>query len=78
MVDLMIAAGAPVDRANRDGVTPPDGGGAREGQLAPVQALLAAGADPSRLDFSGRSVLGWAQQARNRAVVDALRAGGAT
>jgi ankyrin repeat protein len=45
----------------------------REGHLQIVEALVAAGADLSRTDVTGRTALAHAEAANKRQVVDFLR-----
>jgi len=59
MIELLVAAKAPVDAANRQGITPLMLA-ANADKGAAVRALLKAGADPKKQDFTGRDALGYA------------------
>lgn len=71
-----------LSRSNRVDIETPQGVtplmlAARHGQAAVAARLLKAGADPSRTDFTGRSVLDWAMEGRSNKVVSLLRQAGA-
>jgi len=59
LLRMLINAHAIVDAQNREGVTPLMAA-ADAGWPTIVRALLAAGADPSKRDFTGRDALSWA------------------
>jgi uncharacterized protein len=69
---LLLDAGAPVDADNKDGLTPLMFA-ARDGHLELVRLLLERGADAAKTDYTGRDALGWAEDGRAPAVVQALK-----
>jgi ankyrin repeat protein len=76
MVPMQLSAGVPADTRNKNGETPLFEA-VRRGEPANVQALLAAGADPSARSNAGYSVLKVALDAGDSDVVSALRQRGA-
>jgi ankyrin repeat protein len=72
IVELLLAAGATVDRRSHDGSTPLHAAAAG-GHLEVVRTLLTAGADPAALTNSGRSPWSAANHRGHRAVADTLR-----
>ncbi|AMV37820.1 ankyrin repeat domain-containing protein [Planctomyces sp. SH-PL62] len=76
IVKLLLAAGADVDHADRDGFTPTTSA-ARAGKWRVVKLLAEQGADFSILDGYGRSGLDYLQRCRgkrNRAEIEAVLA----
>ena len=73
---ILIDAGSDPNAVNRQGITPLMAA-VRSGHLPIVEILLAAGADPNANDYTGRSVLGWAEGVRVRGIRDRLVAAGA-
>jgi uncharacterized protein len=71
VMQLLLDAQAAVDPANKQGVTPLMMA-ADKGQVLAVRLLLKYGADPHKLDYTGRDALGWAEGKPN--IVQALRA----
>ena len=59
IITLLLAAKATVDAQNKQGITPLMMAAAN-GKVEAIRALLAAGADPKKQDFTGRDALGWA------------------
>lgn len=68
---LLLDVGAEVDPQNKDGLTPLMIAAGR-GNLELVRALLAKGASTAKTDYTGRDALGWAQEGRRPAVVEAI------
>lgn len=56
VIDRLVAAGAPLEHADAEGLTPL-GRAVKYGKVPAVERLLAAGARPDPLDAVGRSVL---------------------
>jgi ankyrin repeat protein len=71
ILQLLIDAKAAIDPQNRQGITPLMMA-AKAGQVQAVRLLLKDGADPRRVDFTGRDVAGWADG--KPAIVQILRA----
>jgi len=69
---LLLDAGAPIDPEDKNGMTPLMFA-ARSGRIDMVRLLLERGADPGKTDFTGRDALGWAEEGRSPAVVQALQ-----
>src|SRR5579864_9434411 len=63
MAQLLLDVGAEVDAQNKNGMTPLMIAASR-GNIIIVQAVLAKGANPRKLDFTGRDALGWAAAGR--------------
>ena len=69
---LLSAPRVQIDSANSSGVTPLMQA-ARYGQTPAVEALLNAGADRDRSDFTGRTAYDWALESRARGLADLLQ-----
>ena len=65
MISLLLGHGARLDIPNRQGLTPLMLA-AKAGRADLAEVLLEAGADPKRLDFTGRSAAEWAADGRDR------------
>jgi uncharacterized protein len=76
LLDILLAAGAPVDQAPEDGVTPLMAAAAR-GNIAHVERLLAAGAKVSAVSRNGDTPLHYAALKGEPAVLQKLLAAGA-
>ncbi len=76
LVGTLVAARAQPNRQNREGLTPLMMA-ARRDHVPVIEALIDAGADLGTLDYTGRSALGWAQEARAGAAAAWLRQAGA-
>jgi ankyrin repeat protein len=71
VIQLLLDAKATVDAANRQGVTPLMMA-ADKGQVLAVRLLLKHGADPQKLDYTGRDAAAWAEGKPN--ILQALQA----
>ena len=71
IVALLLDAKASVDAQNKQGVTPLMMA-ANRGQAVALRLLLKHGADPHKLDYTGRDAASWAEGKAN--VLQALRA----
>ena len=69
---LLSAQFVDINSANSSGVTPLMQA-ARYGQTSAVEALLTAGADRDRSDFTGRTAYDWALESRARGLADLLQ-----
>ena len=81
MIESLLAAGADVDAyAHTEDASPdqstPLAVAVREGQVAAIEALLAAGADPNAPDADGRSPLDRAAAAGHTKAAEMLRRAG--
>jgi ankyrin repeat protein len=72
-VKKLLQAGADPDRSGAN-YEPPLVVAARRGDLESLEALLAAGADKSIGDNTGRTALDWARQARRSRLITLLEA----
>ncbi len=69
---LLINAGAKLDLENKSGMTPLMIAASR-GNLELVRALIAKGASVAKTDYTGRDAIGWAEESRRPAVIQAIR-----
>ena len=75
--EALLRAGASPDLENRQGMTPLMIA-AQQGRVEVARLLIANGADLTKLDYTGRSALAWAEFNRRSAVVTLLKQAGAT
>ena len=78
ITDILIAAGADLDEKHGDDGMPALHWAARAGManLAALEAMLRAGADPNLLDDTGRTALDWAESSGQTRIATLLRAHG--
>jgi ankyrin repeat protein len=74
VVRQLVAARAVVNAENKQGATPLML--AAQSNAETVDALLAAGADPKRQDYTGRGAIDYAQAKRQSAIVEKLQKAG--
>jgi ankyrin repeat protein len=72
----LINGGASVDLENRQGMTPLMIA-AQQGRVDMTRLLIARGADLTKLDYTGRTALAWAEFNRKGAVAGVLKQAGA-
>jgi ankyrin repeat protein len=76
VVERLVKAGANVNHQNREGLTPLMFA-VRAARAPTVRSLLASRPDLTLLDYTGRSVLGWARGGRDRRIEAMLIKAGA-
>ena len=68
IAQILLDAGASPNVQNRHGMTPLMLG-SKEGRLTQVESMLQQNPDFTLRDYTGRSVLGWARQSRDKRVL---------
>jgi len=76
-VKLLLDLKANVDVENKNGMTPLMFA-AKAGDIDSVNVLLAHGANPNKVDYTGRDAAGWALESHRPLVVRALKEAAAT
>jgi ankyrin repeat protein len=72
ITDVFLQLGAPIDAENKQGMTPLMIAASR-GNVEIVQMLIAHGANPRKVDYTGRDAASWADESHRPAAAQAIR-----